>query len=211
MMRRLIDVVFALFMLVLTSPLMFLVALLIKVDSTGSVLYAPQMIGKNGRLFRLLRFRTMEVAQGAVNSEQRLTRVGSFIRNYSLDHLPMLLNLLKGDLTIIGPRPMEYEAVDLHDPGWQQYFRAKPGMFNYAVLKLGKRWTSVRASHPTLNQELELEYLQQRSSISDLQLFWDAIRAYIVSRGNIKARGKPDGALEQRLDRNRDISKEEHA
>jgi sugar transferase EpsL len=73
--------------------------------------------------------------------EKRLTTVGRFIRNYSLDHLPMLLNLLKGDITIVGPRPMELEVVRLDDPMWQQYFQAKPGLLNYAVLKLGKMWT----------------------------------------------------------------------
>lgn len=198
-MRRLIDLAFALFFLVLTGPLLLLISILIKLDSTGPVLYKPEMIGKHGKAFRLLRFRTMHVDSRNVPSEQRWTRIGSFIRNYSLDHLPMLLNLLKGDLTIIGPRPMESEAVNMQSPDWQEYFQVKPGIINPAVLTLGSAWTATRKSHPTLNQEIELEYLKRRSTLSDLGLFWRGIRAYFRSRGNVKARGKPDPALDQRL------------
>ena len=201
MMWRLIDLAFALFFLVLTGPLLLLISMLTKLDSTGPVLYKPEMIGKHGRAFRLFRFRTMQVASRHVSPDQRWTRIGSFIRNYSLDHLPMLLNLLKGDLTIIGPCPMEREAVDMQRPDWQEYFRVEPGLFNAAVLALGGAWTATRISDPTLNQELELEYLKERSALSDLGLFWKSIRAYFRSRGNVKARGEPDPALDQRLNR----------
>jgi len=199
MIRRLIDLVFALFWLLLASPIMFLIAMMIKLDSNGPILYIPQMIGKNGKPFQLFRFRTMRVDQTNLVAEQKLTQLGRFIRNYSLDHLPMLINLIKGDLTIVGPRPMEADAVDLHDPIWRQYFQVKPGMFNYAVLKLGSTWTSNRASHPALNQELELEYLKQRSPGFDLQVFWRFVRAHITSKGNVKARGKPDIEVEHEL------------
>jgi lipopolysaccharide/colanic/teichoic acid biosynthesis glycosyltransferase len=82
----------------------------------------------------------------------------------------MVINLLKGDVTLVGPRPMELNGVDLQDPQWQRYFQVKPGLFNYAVLKLGNLWTSRRVSHPTLNQELELEYYQTASTVFDVQL-----------------------------------------
>lgn len=192
MMRRFIDVLFVLLSLIITAPAIVLIAILIKLDSPGSVLYTPQMVGQNGKRFSLFRFRTMPADVPQFSSEQRLTRVGKFIRNYSLDHLPMLINLLKGDLTIIGPRPIEVQVVDLQDPTWQQYFRVKPGLFNYAVLKLGYLWNSSRVNDLGLNQELELEYRQKQSTASDWRLFIRFLRAFITSRGNVKARGKPD-------------------
>jgi len=128
-----------------------------------------------------------------LTAEERLTRIGRFIQNYSLDHLPQLFNILKGDLTVVGPRPMEIEVVNMQDPIWQRYFEVKPGLVNYAVLRLGRTWTPSRATAPALNQELELEYIEKRSSLFDLHLLWKTLRALIASRGNIKARGEPDG------------------
>jgi len=189
-MKRATDIVFALVWLVLMGPLMIMIALLIKLESQGNVFYNPTMVGYKGKLFTLYRFRTMSKIDNS--PEQKLTRVGKLIRNCSLDHLPMLINLLRGDLSIIGPRPMEVHVVDFTDPIWQQYFQVKPGLFNYAVLKLGKSWAPSRVNNPSLNQALELEYLKKRSSITDLQLLIQFLRAYIKSRGNVKARGIPD-------------------
>lgn len=192
-MRRAIDIVVSILCLVLLLPIFLLVAILIKLDSAGLVLYTPRMVGHDGKSFSLYRFRTM--------SDGRLTRIGTFLRHYSIDHLPMLINLLRGDLTLIGPRPMEVHLVNLQDSTWQRYFEAKPGIFNYAVLKLGRLWTPSRASHPTLNQELELEYLQKRSLKEDWKLFLDSLHSLIKSRGNIKARGDVDREMDDRLRR----------
>ena len=198
-MRRLIDIVFALFWLIITAPVFVLIAILIRLDSPGSVFYTPQMAGHHGKKFALFRFRTMSPEADHPGNEHRLTRIGRMLRNYSLDHLPQLINLLKGDLTIIGPRPMELNVVNLQEPVWQQYFQVKPGLFNYAVVRLGKLWTSSCSSYPNLNQELELEFHQKRSALFDLQLFIQFVRKFIVSRGNVKARGEPDPDEAKRL------------
>jgi lipopolysaccharide/colanic/teichoic acid biosynthesis glycosyltransferase len=198
-MRRLIDSVFAILWLILTAPVLALIALLIKCDSPGPILYIPPMVGHHGKVFSLFRFRTLSADRSELSAEQRLTRVGRFIRHYSLDHLPMVINLLKGDVTLVGPRPMELNGVDLQDPQWQRYFQVKPGLFNYAVLKLGNLWTSRRVSHPTLNQELELEYYQTASTVFDVQLVIRFLKKFIVSGGNVKARGEPDPEVETRL------------
>ena len=200
MVRRLLDLIFALLWLILLAPVILIIAVLIGFDSPGPILYTPQMVGQYGRLFRLFRFRTMFIDKaGHLSANKKLTRVGCFIRNYSLDHLPMLVNLLNGNLTLIGPRPMETEVVDLQDPIWQRYFQAKPGLINYAVLKLGKAWTPSRTDKPALNQELELEYLEQRSLMFDLWLFLESMGAFMVSKGNVKARGEPDFEIGDRL------------
>jgi len=190
-MRRIIDFMVAIFWLILLSPVFLLINVFINMDSKDAILYTPKMIGHNGKAFSLFRFCTM--------SKGRVTRVGKFLRNYSLDHLPMLINLLKGDMTLIGPRPMEVNVVDVHDPTWQRYFQVKPGLFNYAVLKLGKLWTPARRTDPILNQELEMEYLQKQSVKFDLQLLVNAVRALFLSKGNIKERGEPDVDVRQKL------------
>jgi lipopolysaccharide/colanic/teichoic acid biosynthesis glycosyltransferase len=159
------------------------------------------MVGFHGRLFSLWRFRTMSTAGTGSDPEQLLTRSGRFLRNYSLDHLPMLINLLKGDLSIVGPRPMEVCTVDFEDPVWQRYFQVKPGLVNYAVLKLGKFWTPSRISDPDLNQELELEYLQKRSARFDLQVFLKSVSELVHSKWNIKARGEVDPEVKDKIGR----------
>ena len=199
-MRRLIDLLFAILCLIFFAPLILLIAVLIKVDSQGPVLYVPAMVGQHGRVFSLFRFRTIFATDDHIDAEQQLTRVGRFIRHYSLDHLPMLLNLLLGDLTIVGPRPMEIEVVNFQDRVWQQYFTVKPGLINYAVLQLAKSWTPSRNSHPNLNQELELEYLRKRSGSFDLRITLKFLWRLITSRGNIKSRGAVDPEVEHRMD-----------
>src|SRR5688500_15286129 len=119
-MRRVIDIVFSVVWLSITAPLMTLIALLIRIESPGPILYSPHMVGQNGSVFSLLRFRTMSTVMTDSGTEQRLTRVGGLIHNTSVDHLPMLINLLKGDLTLVGPRSMEIHIVELTDPMWRQ-------------------------------------------------------------------------------------------
>jgi lipopolysaccharide/colanic/teichoic acid biosynthesis glycosyltransferase len=199
MAKRLFDLVFSSFCLVVAAPVILIIAILIKLDTSDPILYVPQMVGKNGKPFRLFRFRTMHIDKPAqLSPGERLTRVGRFIRNYSLDHLPTLVNVLRGDISVVGPRPMEPEFVDLQDPTWQRYFQIRPGFFNYAVLKLGKTFGPSKASNLPLKQELELEYIQKQSLVFDLQLLLKCVWAYIVSGGNVKARGKLDPALEDR-------------
>ena len=200
MLKRLFDLAWALFWLIVTAPVILVIAILIKLDSPGPVLYVPQMVGQNGKRFRLFRFRTMHTDQPThLSPGERLTRVGRFIRNYSLDHLPTLVNILRGDLSAVGPRPMEPEVVDLQDPSWQEYFQAKPGFFNYAVLKLGRTYGHSRANNLALKRELELEYVQKQSLMTDLQLLYKFIQAHIASKGNVKMRGMPDPAIEDRM------------
>jgi lipopolysaccharide/colanic/teichoic acid biosynthesis glycosyltransferase len=188
-MRRMVDVVTALFLLGAAAPLLGLIAVAVKIGSPGPVLYAPLMVGQGGRPFRLYRFRTM-VVDGDGGRGRAFTPVGRLIRSVSLDHLPMLLNLLNGDLTLVGPRPMEPERVDLADPMWQAYLRVRPGLFNYAVLALGRTWTPLRETRPELNQELELEYERRRSAWTDARLVLGWLWGLVKSRGNVKARGE---------------------
>jgi lipopolysaccharide/colanic/teichoic acid biosynthesis glycosyltransferase len=191
-MKRCADRLIAILLLVVITPLLALIALLIRLDSPGPALYVPPMVGKGGRLFALLRFRTMSVAE---DRRGQLTRVGRVIRELSLDHLPGLLNVAWGDLALVGPRPMEPERVDLRDPLWQQYVQLRPGFFNPAALALGREWNASRTTRPTLNQRLELAYAARRSAREDWRLIRRTLRAWLASSGNIKARKPPEPDL----------------
>ncbi len=180
MFRRLFDIAFSIFWLVLTAPLLLIIALLIKFDSPGPVLWVSQGVGKDRAVFRFYNFRTMY--QG------KFTRVGRFTRNYSLDHLPQLFNLLQGNMTIIGPRPELPGRVNMGDPNWQRILTVKPGLVSPAVLGLATRYNT---SDQQLRNSLELEYVDARSTNLDIQILVRATRALIISRGNVKARGTP--------------------
>ncbi|UCC63417.1 MAG: sugar transferase [Anaerolineae bacterium] len=186
MIKRLFDLALAGFWAIVTSPVMLVVATLIKLDSPGPIFYAPLAVGKNGKPFRMFRFRTMDVDKSPdLTPSERLTRVGRFIRNYSLDHLPTLFNVLKDDMRVVGPRPMEPEAVDLDDPTWQKILAVKPGMISLAILKLGKRYN---ASPLAIKKRLEMEYVEQQSFRFDLQMLLEGLGAHVASTGNVKAR-----------------------
>jgi len=119
-----------------------------------------------------------------------MTRVGAVIRNYSLDDLPNLLNVLIGDMSIVGPRPMEPERVTMADPVWQATLSVRPGLLSFAILRLADTYN---ASDPQIKQHVELEYIARQSFRFDLEVFVRWMQSYIASKGNIKARGRPQG------------------
>lgn len=119
-MKRALDVLASLFGLAVLSPLMFAIALAIKCEDLGPVFFSQARIGRHGHQFTLLKFRSM--CTGAerlgpritVDRDPRITRVGSFLRKYKLDELPQLFNVLKGDMSMVGPRPEVPEYVELY-------------------------------------------------------------------------------------------------
>ncbi len=152
-------------------------------------------VGKNGKEFRLFRFRTVDLSKPAhLSMEARLTRVGSFIRNYSLDDLPNAFNLLKGELSLVGPRPTGPEIVDLNDPAWQKVLTVRPGYISWAILELASAYN---ASPWSLKLQLEEAYIQKKSLVFDVLVLRKAVQGLIVSRGNIKARGAPSVRVDE--------------
>lgn len=187
-MKRIVDLLIASSVLAVTAPLLAITAIAIRLESGSPILYRRRCVGMNGRAFDMLRFRTMVDSPTHRTPDERLTPVGRFIQNYSLDELPLLFNVLRGDMSIIGPRPTETTVVDLADPAWQRILSVRPGAISYAVLGLARDFN---ASSQPVRKHLELDYLRQRSLRFDLQVLRRAIRALIVSRGNVKARGEP--------------------
>jgi sugar transferase EpsL len=188
-MARLLDLLIGSLILIVATPVLLVLAFLIKCDSPGPLIYGSPRIGKNGKPFRLLRFRTVDSTKPAhLSMKERLTRVGSFIRNYSLDDLPSVFNLLKGDLSIVGPRPTEPEIVDLNDPVWQRVLTVKPGYISWAILELASAYNR---SPWSLRFQLEEEYIQKKSVVFDVLVLRKAVQRLIASKGNVKVRGVP--------------------
>lgn len=155
-MKRLCDLLVAATLLLITAPLWSTAALLVALELHAPPIYATKRVGRHGVLFGLLRLRTMRRIDASGTSAMQLTRVGRWIRNYSLDELPSLLNVLWGDLSLIGPRAMEPERVDLADPSWRQILSVKPGLIGLAILRLARNYN---AADPHVKQRLELEYV----------------------------------------------------
>jgi lipopolysaccharide/colanic/teichoic acid biosynthesis glycosyltransferase len=189
-MKRLFDVVVALMVLGLTSPLLLIIAVLSTLELRQPPIYLSKRVGKGGRLFGLYRFRTMERIYQSTDpiSTHKMTQVGAVIRNYSLDDIPNLLNVLIGDMSIVGPRPMEPERVNMADPVWQATLSVRPGLLSFAILALARTYT---ASDPQIKQRFELDYIVRQSFGFDLEVFVRWMQSYLASKGNIKARGRP--------------------
>ena len=143
--KRLIDLAVSLFVIIFFSPLLFLIALAIKIDSRGPVLFLQERVGFRGKLFKVWKFRSMvndaEKESGPVwagKNDARITRVGNFIRKTRLDELPQVYNILKGDMSLVGPRPEReffVEKLKKKIPYYQLRLRVKPGLTGWAQIK----------------------------------------------------------------------------
>ncbi len=141
MVKRLFDLVISSLGLIALSPLLLLTALLIKFDSKGRVLYSQERVGKGGRLFKLLKFRTMvvnadkEAAITVGRRDPRITKIGYYLRKYKLDELPQLINVLIGEMSLVGPRPELKKFVDLYSREQRRVIEVKPGITDYASIE----------------------------------------------------------------------------
>lgn len=170
-MNRLADVVIAGAGLALASPLLGLAALAIKLEDGGPVLYRQTRVGKDGEDFELLKLRTMVVgaerigAGYAVNAgDPRITRVGRVLRRTSIDELPQLWNVLRGDMSVIGPRPTLRYQVEQYDARQRRRLEVRPGLTGWAQV-------NGRAALPWAERiELDVWYVENRSALLDLKI-----------------------------------------
>jgi len=139
--KRAFDIVASACGLLVSAPLLICVAIAIKVDSPGPVLFRQARVGRNGRLFRIFKFRSMVVGPAkraaalTVRDDRRVTRVGAFLRKSKIDELPQLLNVLRGEMSIVGPRPEVPEFMNFYTPEQRAIIVAmRPGMTDYAAI-----------------------------------------------------------------------------
>lgn len=134
--KRPFDLVMALLALILLSPILLLVAIFVKIKMGSPVLFAQERPGKNGEIFRLYKFRTMTNEKNAKNEllpvQVRLTRLGRFLRSTSMDELPELINILKGDMSLVGPRPLLVKYLSLYDRHQSRRHLVRPGLTGLA-------------------------------------------------------------------------------
>jgi len=184
--KRAGDLVTAGVLLVVTVPVFVVVALAQRKEGMP-VLWRSPRLGRHGRRFDLLSFCTMR-ATPADDVDARLTRTGRVLRDYSLDHLPTLINVLRGDMSLVGPRPTEPDRIDLRDASWQRVLSTRPGMISYAILRLARDYNAAPAQE---RLALEVSYVDHASLALDVRLLVRAVVTALRSRGNVKARGRP--------------------
>ena len=137
---RSIEISLAIFGLIVTAPILSFLAILIRLNSRGPVLYRQERIGLNGQTFTLFKLRTMTVSQFGPKitaaDDRRVTSLGRVLRRYKIDELPELWNVLIGEMSFVGPRPEVPEFVDLRDPDWQDILTHRPGITDPVTLRL---------------------------------------------------------------------------
>jgi len=195
--RRLVDIVVSACALVLSAPILALAALAIRLETRGPVLYRQRRCGLHGREFDVLKLRTMvdgaeHMGAGlAVNeNDSRITRVGAVLRRTSLDELPNLLNVLRGEMTLIGPRPTLPVQVRQYSERQRGRLAVKPGITGWAQV-------NGRASLPWSERiELDLHYIEHRSLAMDLRIVWRSVTMVLGGSGLYKgATGGWEGEL----------------
>lgn len=196
MVKRLIDIIFAILGLIVALPLFLLIALLIKMDSKGPVFYLCERVGKDGKLFKMFKFRTMfetPIEVGTSLSPQgdpRVTTVGRLLRRIKLNELPNLINVLKGDMTLVGPRPEAPDLAALYPKDGQKIFSVKPGIMgpNQILGRNEEEWypPGVDAKKYYIENILpsklqtDLAYVQNPSLLTDLKYLFLGVKETLI-------------------------------
>ena len=193
--KRIIDVVLSLFGLVLISPFVVIIAILIKIDSKGPVFFKHHRIGKNGKPFSMYKFRTMkDGAEAMINDftpeqleewnenfklkdDPRITRIGKFLRKTSLDELPQLINILRGDMSIVGPRPIIEVELEEYGNDKDEFLSIRPGLTGW--------WASNGRSEISYPERCsyELYYVRNESFWLDVKVMSLSVISVFLHKG----------------------------
>ena len=177
MIKRLFDIIASALGLIILAPVFLVIYIILKVTTPGPAIFVQERIGLHGRPFNIYKFRTMVVnneqngiPQLAEANDDRLTPFGRWLRSHHLDELPQLWNVLKGDMSFIGPRPERKYFIDQimeHDPRYAELYKIRPGLTSYATLYNGYTDTMEKMLR---RLELDLYYLDHRSWWFDLKI-----------------------------------------
>lgn len=183
--KRLTDLLISSISLIITSPLFLIVAIAIKIDSKGPVFFLHERTGLKGKPFKMIKFRGMidnalKYGPGITQvNDPRITRVGKFLRRTSIDELPQLINVLKGEMSIIGPRPEIISITSTYSKDHQKVFEFLPGITG--ISQVNGRQTLA----PEQRSEMELEYYSRESFWGDLMIVLKTFWVVISNKGNI--------------------------
>jgi lipopolysaccharide/colanic/teichoic acid biosynthesis glycosyltransferase len=190
MLKRIIDLVLSLLGLGLLSPILLLTAIFIKLESKGRVFFIQTRVGKNRKEFKLYKFRTMHSNAGLLitsgKDDKRITRIGRIIRKLHLDEVVQLINVLKGDMSIVGPRPEVAKYVKFYPKKWDVVLSIKPGITGKAVIEYARKEYEILAKSKSPEKtyiqtilpkklELEIDYVKNQSLWLDLKIIFQTI------------------------------------
>lgn len=177
--KRLFDIVSSFLGLLFLSPVFLIVYIMLKVQNEGSVIFSQERIGYKGKPFNIYKFRTMRVdserngkPQLATKGDERLTKVGRFLREHHLDELPQLFNVFIGDMSFVGPRPERQFFIDKirkENPNYDYVFMMRPGLTSMATIYNGYTDTMEKM---LIRLDMDLEYLRTRSLWVDAKLIF---------------------------------------
>jgi lipopolysaccharide/colanic/teichoic acid biosynthesis glycosyltransferase len=203
---RAADLLIAVIALVLLSPLLALAAIAIKLESRGPVLYRQRRVGKGGEVFEMFKLRTMRqgadpvgVGTAVTSGDPRVTRVGRLLRRFALDELPNLINVLRGEMRIVGPRATLPAQVQLYTPRQRRRLDLRPGVTGWAQIhgRAGIPWEE--------RIELDVWYVEHRSLWLDLKILARTPAALLGGAGDVApdpyAGSSPDSPLRQAAER----------
>lgn len=192
---RFVEIILALGGLIIGSPLLFLAAVIIRSTSPGPVLFRQQRVGRFGKSFELVKFRSMlnenEEPRITAKNDVRVTRIGRLLRKSKLDELPELWNVVRGDLALVGPRPEVPRYVNLKDPLWQQVLKVRPGITDPVTIRLRNEeelllrcggdpeifYVNTLQPYKLVGY---LDYLQQRTWCTDVRVLLGTVAAIIL-------------------------------
>ena len=185
MLKRIFDIISSLFGLILLSPFMIIIAILIKLDSKGPIFFKQVRVTKNGREFKIFKYRTMKIgsdkySQITVGKDSRITKVGDFLRKYKLDEIPQLINVLIGDMSLVGPRPEVPKYVALYTEEQREILKVRAGITDYASIEFSNE-NDILANEADPEKayiekimprkiELNKKYLSEISVMTDIKI-----------------------------------------
>lgn len=184
-MKRIFDAVVASLVLLACLPLMLIVALLIKLESDGPVMFRQKRIGKSGQIFSIYKFRSMVVNADergphfTSDFDPRITKIGRVVRKTSIDELPQLLNVLKGDMSLVGPRPnVPQQRSEYTEAEWNERNKVRPGITGLAQAIKRSQATPIERT------QLDLEYVSKSSFMFDLYIILLTIKQLVLKGGH---------------------------
>ena len=198
-MKRCFDILFSIFAIVITLPITIPIAIIIKFTDGGNVIYGHKRVGKNGKIFKVLKFRSMYMNADQklkdilendlqvkeeweknfkLKNDPRITPIGKFLRKTSLDELPQFINVLKGDMSVVGPRPVvEEELIKYYKEKAELYKSVKPGITGY--------WQVEGRSDTNYDERIKMDeyYIKNQSFFLDLKIILKTIKIVITGKG----------------------------
>lgn len=198
--RRVFDVSASAVGLLVLSPVLLAAALLVKLSSPGPILFRQVRVGLKGKPFEILKFRTMRTdaervgGQLTVGDDPRITPIGKFLRKWKLDEFPQLINVVKGEMALVGPRPEVPRYVELYSPAQRRVLGVRPGITDPASVAFRSE-SELMGNHPDPERfyveeimpeklRLNIEYLARRTLLTDLGVIFGTLRAVSKSTGD---------------------------